>query len=163
MKIKVLKGLLLSCIISLLIACNPKKSEPVAVVIDKEQIKKEIQAIEDKFAAVYTHRNIDSLTYYADNAVSYFVGQKPIAGKDSIHQFIEEELMYVPEGAILINETLEIFVTDDGNNVAEVGAYKMVDSTGVILQNGHYFSLFAKRDGKYVCTRDMATAHPVDE
>jgi len=163
MKSKVLKGVLLSVIVSIITACSPKKAEPVAVVIDKEQIKKEIQAIEDKFAAVYTHRNIDSLTYYADNAVSYFVGQKPIAGKDSIHQFIEEELMYVPEGAILINETLEIFVTDDGNNVAEVGAYKMVDSTGVILQNGHYFSLFAKREGKYVCTRDMATAHPVDE
>jgi len=37
-----------------------------------------------------------------------------------------------------------------------------VDSAGVIIQNGHYFSFFAKRNGKYVCTRDMATAHPVE-
>ena len=162
MKSQVFKGILLSCLLSLLIACNPKKTEPVAVVIDKEQVKKEIQAIEDKFAAIYTHRNTDSLTYYADDAVSYFVGQKPIAGKEAIHQYIEEELMYFPEGAKLINETLEIFVTDDGNNVAEVGAYKMVDSAGVILQNGHFFSFFTKRNGKYVCTRDMATAHPVE-
>jgi ketosteroid isomerase-like protein len=162
MKNKVLKGLLFSGIISLIIACSPKKTEPVTAVIDREQIKKEIQAIENKFAAIYTHRNADSLTYYADDAVSYFVGQKPVAGKDSIHQFIQEELMYFPEGAKLINETLEIFVTDDGNNVAEIGAYKMVDSAGVILQNGHFFSFFAKRNGKYVCTRDMATSHPVD-
>jgi hypothetical protein len=70
--------------------------------------------------------------------------------------------MYFPEGAQLINETIEIFVTDDGNNVAEVGAYKMVDSVGVILQNGHFFSFFAKRDGVYKCTRDMATSHPVE-
>ncbi len=163
MKNKVLNGMVLAWLISLITACSPKQAEPVAVVIDKEQVKKEIQAIENKFAAIYTHRNIDSLTYYADDAVSYFVGQKPVAGKDSIHRFIQEELMYVPEGAKLINETLEIFVTGDGNNVAEVGAYKMVDSAGVILQNGHYFSFFAKRNGKYVCTRDMATSHPIEE
>jgi ketosteroid isomerase-like protein len=163
MKNKVINGLVLSCAISFVIACSPKKAEPVAVVIDKEQIKKEIQAIENKFASIYTTRNADSLTYYADDAVSYFVGRKPIAGKDSIHKFIQDELMYFPEGAKLMNETLEIFVTDDGNNVAEVGAYKMVDSAGVILQNGHYFSFFAKRNGKFVCTRDMATSHPVEE
>jgi ketosteroid isomerase-like protein len=162
MKNKILKGLLLSFTLSLLIACSPKKAEPVAVVIDKEQIKKEIQAIENKFAAIYTHRNADSLTYYADNAVSYFVGQKPVAGKDSIHKFIQDELMYFPEGAKLINETIEVYVSDDGDHVAEIGAYKMVDSAGVILQNGHYFSFFAKIDGKYFCTRDMATSHPVE-
>ena len=100
--------------------------------------------------------------FFPGNAVSYFVGQKPVAGKAAIHQFIEEELMDFPEGAKIINETIEIFVTEDGNRVAEVGAYKLVDSAGVILQNGHYFSFFAKRNGKYVCTRDMATSHPVD-
>jgi ketosteroid isomerase-like protein len=162
MKNTVLKGLLLSCIISIIVACSPKKAEPVAVVIDKEQIKKEIQDIENKFAAIYTHRNPDSLTYYADDAVSYFVGQKPIMGKDSIHKFIEEELMYFPEGAKITNETIEVYVSDDGDHVAEIGAYKMLDSNGVVLQNGHYFSFFAKRNGKYVCTRDMATSHPVE-
>ena len=159
MKNKILVGGLLAVILTLSIACNQK---PVKATIDKDQIKAEIQAIENHFASVYTSRNIDSLTYYADDAVSYFVGQKPIAGKEAIHQFIEEELMDFPEGAKIINETMEIFVTDDGNHVAEIGAYKMVDSAGVILQNGHYFSFFAKRDGKYVCTRDMATSHPVD-
>lgn len=162
MKSNVIKGLVLLVVVSFIISCNPKTAEPVAVVIDKEQVKKEIQAIENKFAAIYAHRNTDSLTYYAEDAVSYFVGQKPIAGKDSIHSYIEQELMYFPEGARLINETLEIFVTDDGNNVAEVGAYKIVDSTGVIIQNGHFFSFFAKRNGRYVCTRDMATSHPVE-
>jgi ketosteroid isomerase-like protein len=162
MKNKIINGIVLSCILSLIIACSPKKVEPVAVVIDKEQIEKEIQAIEDKFAAIYTHRNVDSLTYYADNAVSYFVGQKPIVGKDSIHKFIEEELLYFPEGARIINETIEIYVSDDGDHVAEIGSYKMVDSAGVVMQNGHYMSFFVKRDGKYVCARDMATSHPVD-
>ena len=160
MKNKILRGGLLMVILVLSFACNQKKAEPV---IDKEQVKAEIQAIENKFAAVFTHRNIDSLTYYADDATSYFVGQEPVVGKDAIHKFIEEELLDFPDGSKMINETIEIYVTDDGNNVAEIGAYKRLDSTGAVMQNGHYFSFFAKRDGRYVCTRDMATAHPVAE
>jgi ketosteroid isomerase-like protein len=142
------------------VACNHEKPKPT---IDKNQVKAEIQAIENKFADVYTHKNADSLTYYADSAVSYFVGQEPIVGKEAIHKFILEELKDFPKGAKIMNETLEIYVTDDGNNVAEVGAYKRVDSTGKIMQNGHYFSFFAKRNGRYVCTRDMATAYPPAE
>ena len=53
MKNKVVKGVLVSCLMSLLIACNTKKAEPVAVVIDKEQIKQEIQAKENAFAEIY--------------------------------------------------------------------------------------------------------------
>ena len=160
MRTKILPGTLMTIILFLLLACNQEKAKPV---IDKEQIKAEIQEIENKFAAVFTHRNLDSLTYYGDSAVSYFVGQQPIAGKAAIHKFIEEELKELPAGTKIINETLEIYVTGDGNNVAEIGAYKRVDSTGKILQNGHFFSFFSKRNGKYVCTRDMATAHPTPE
>jgi ketosteroid isomerase-like protein len=156
MKNKIILGGLMAVTLILSVACNQEKAKPI---VDKEQVKAEIQAIENKFASIYEHRNPDSLTYYADSAVSYFVGQEPIVGKAAIHQFIQEELKDFPKGAKIINETLEIFVTDDGNNVAEVGAYKRVDSTGKIMQNGHYFSFFAKRNGKYVCTRDMATAH----
>jgi ketosteroid isomerase-like protein len=157
MKNKILQAGFIGVILILSVACNQEKAKPV---VDKEKVKAEIQAIEDKFALVYSHRNADSITYYADSAVSYFVGQAPIVGKAAIHQFIIEDLKDFPVGSKIINETLEIFVTDDGNNVAEIGAYKRVDSTGKIVQNGHYFSFFAKRDGKYVCTRDMATAHP---
>ena len=51
MKNKIVKGVLLGGIITLMFACNTKKEEPAAVVVDKEQIKKEIQAKEDEFAA----------------------------------------------------------------------------------------------------------------
>jgi ketosteroid isomerase-like protein len=160
MKNKILAGGLLFLNLILSIACSQEKAKPI---VDKEQVKAEIQAIENKFASVYTHRNVDSLTYYADSAVSYFVGQEPISGKEAIYKFIEEELKDFPAGAKIINETIEIYVTGDGNNVAEIGSYKRVDSTGKIMQNGHYFSFFAKRNSKYVCTRDMATANPVAE
>lgn len=146
-------------ILSSFLACNQVKEQPK---INKENIKAEIQAIEDHFALTYNNRNADSLTYYADDAVSYFSGEEPIVGKEAIHEHIKSELMDFPEGARLFFETIEIYVSDDGNNVAEIGAHKLLDSTGVILQKGHYMSFFAKRDGKYVCTRDMANSVQMD-
>lgn len=151
---------LLVVILALSVACNQKNE---GKTIDKELIKAEIQAIEDNFELIYNTRNADSITYYAEDAVSYFPGQMPIVGKAAIHQHIQEELMDFPQGAKISFETLEIYVTDDGNNVAEIGAHKLVDSTGSVLQMGHYFSFFAKRDGKYVCTRDMANSVQLEE
>lgn len=160
MKNKVITGVFIYCCMSLLIACSPKKEEPAKV--DKNQVKAEIQAIENNFALIYNSRNLDSLTYYADDAISYFAGEKPIVGKAAIHQHIATELLDFPEGAKLSFETIEVYVTDDGNNVAEIGEYKQVDSNGKLLHQGHYFSFFAKRNGKYVCTRDMTNSTPIE-
>jgi ketosteroid isomerase-like protein len=132
------------------------------IIIDKEKVKAEIQAIEDKFALTFNNRNADSITYYAEDAISYFPGQEPIAGITAIHQHIKNELIVFPEGATISFETLEIYVTNDGNNVAEFGAHKLVDSNGKVLQKGHYVSFFAKRNGRYVCVRDMANSVQID-
>ena len=52
MKYITVTGIVLGCVTTLLLACNTKKNEPAAGAVDKEQIKKEIQAKEDEFAAV---------------------------------------------------------------------------------------------------------------
>jgi ketosteroid isomerase-like protein len=147
-------------ILALSISCCHQKEE---MKIDKDQVKAEIQAIENNFALTFNNRNADSITYYAEDAVSYFAGQEPIVGKAAIHQHIQDELMDFPEGGKITFETLEIYVTDDGSHVAEIGKHTLVDSLGVLLQEGHYMSFFAKRDGKYVCTRDMANSVQVAE
>ena len=163
MKNKIFFGGVLAAILTLSFACNQRQDATSAVsAVDKEQVKAEIQALENHFALTYNKRNADSLTYYADDAVSYFVGQKPIVGKAAIHQFIQNELSNFPKGAKISNETLEIFVADDGKYVFEIGAYKQVNSAGKILNSGHYFSLFMKKDGKYLCVRDMSNSNPTD-
>ena len=146
-------------IMALSLACSQKKEEKI---IDKEQIKAEIQAIEDRFASAYNNRNVDSITYYADSAISYFAGEKPIVGKAAIHQHIANELLDFPHGAKVSFKTIEIYVTADGNNVAEIGEFQQVDSIGTLLHRGHYFSFFAKRNGKFVCMRDMTNSSPLD-
>ena len=71
MKNKVTKGLMFLYLISIIIACNTKKGEPAAAVIDVEQIKKEIQAKEDEFAATYNSGETKNIGYYADDAITF--------------------------------------------------------------------------------------------
>ena len=72
MKISIEK-VLLGGIVSFLLACNDKKEEPAAVVaVDKEQIKKEIQARENEFAELYNSGEMKNIGYYADDATSFF-------------------------------------------------------------------------------------------
>ena len=55
-------------------------------------------------------------------------------------------------------KTNEVFVSNDGNMVVEIGHFTVVDSTNTGVNRGNYMSLFEKRDGKYVCIRDMSAS-----
>ena len=45
-----------------------------------------------------------------------------------------------------------------GIHVVEIGSYTVVDSANTPINTGNYMSLFEKRDGKYVCLRDMSAS-----
>jgi ketosteroid isomerase-like protein len=156
MKNKIIKGLLFSCLMSLLIACNTKKTEPVAVVIDKEQIKQEIQAKENAFAEVYNSGELRDIGYYADDATTFFQNRTPLVGKDSIVAFLKAGLNANTNKISFT--TKEVFVSNDGEQVVEIGYYSVVDSTNTPINTGNYMSLFVKRDGKYVSLRDMSAS-----
>ena len=88
MKKEIINGVLLSGILSLMISCtNSKKDEPVAASIDKEQIKKEIQAKEDAFAELYNSGELKNIGYYADDAITFFQNRPPLIGKEAIVDF----------------------------------------------------------------------------
>ena len=163
MKNKIVKGALLLYALSLIIACSPKKEESAAVVIDTEQIKKEIQAKENEFAETYNSREIKNIGYYAEDAISYSQNKAPLVGKTAIVEYLREGI----ENGNLSNKlsftTNEVFVANDGNQVLEIGHYTVTDSTNTIVNSGNYMSLFVKRDGKYVSLRDMSTSEiPVE-
>lgn len=158
MKNKILNGLLLGTMLISMLACNQKKEEekPV-VVVDKEQIKKEIQAKEDEFAATYNSGEIKKIGYYADDAVSYYQHRKPLVGKQAIGDFLMADLG--ANSNKISFKTNDVFVSNDGNQVVESGAYTVTDSvTKTVINSGNYLSLFEKRDGKYVCVRDMSAS-----
>jgi ketosteroid isomerase-like protein len=154
MKSSLLKGVILPFAMLLATACNSKKEEPAAIVIDKEQIKKEIQAREDEFAAVYNSRELRNIGYYAEDAVSYSQNKPPLVGREAIVEFYKAN-MDTTENKISFT-TNEVFVSNDGNQVVEIGSYKLVDLADSVVNSGNYMSIFEKRNGKYVSIRDMS-------
>jgi ketosteroid isomerase-like protein len=154
MKNKTIKKVLLAVSV-LTLACNSKK-EGSAVVVDKEQIKKEIQAKEDGFAAIYNGGEIKDIGYYADDAISFFQNRPALIGKEAIVEFLKSGL--VGNSDKISFNTEEVFVSSDANQVVEVGYFKVVDSTNTTINKGNYMSLFEKRNGKYVCVRDMSAS-----
>ena len=159
MKNKILMLGLLLVFATLSISCNKKTEETTAEpVVDKEQIKMEIQAIENTFAEHYNSKNTDSITYYADDAKSFFIGREPITGKDSIIEYLKNDIKAIEKGIKFSFTTNEVHVSNDGINVTEIGQYKLLDSTGTKIESGNYFSVFEKRNGKYFCIRDIATS-----
>jgi len=156
MKNKIAKGITFAFVLTLIIACNTKKPEPVAVVIDKEQIKQEIQAKENAFAELYNSGELKNIGYYADDATTFFQNRAPLVGKDSIIAFLKSDL--ISNSNKITFTTKEVFVSNDGEQVVEVGYYSVADSTNTPINSGNYMSLFVKRDGKYVCLRDMSAS-----
>ena len=156
MKHKIVKGVLISCISASLISCNAHKEEPAAVVVDKEQIKKDIQAREDEFAAVYNANEMKSIGYYSDDAISFYPNREPLVGKPAIVDFLKTGM--ISNNDKLTFKTSEVFPSSDGIQIVEIGHFTLVDSANTTINTGNYMSLFEKRNGKYVCLRDMSAS-----
>ena len=155
MKGKIQKGILFGCIITLVYACNANK-DSATVLVDKEQIKKEIQAKEDEFAEVYNSGVLRDIGYYADDAITFLQNRPALVGKEAIVEFLKGDLS--DNSNKISFKTNEIFVSNDGNMVVEIGHFTVVDSTNTGINKGNYMSLFEKRNGKYVCVRDMSAS-----
>lgn len=159
MKKKVFEVALLSCMLTLLVACGAKKEEQVAApIIDKEQIKKDIQARENQFAELYNTQQLKNIGYYADDAISFSQNRAPLVGKPAIIEYMKAGLENSSKGNRITFTTNEVFVSNDGNHVVELGYYSLVDSVNVPINTGNYMVLFEKRNGNYVVLRDMSAS-----
>jgi ketosteroid isomerase-like protein len=156
------RNLLAVILMASIVSCNSGKQDTVkeepaaAPVIDKEQIKKDIQAKEDEFAATYNAGVIKDIGYYADDAISFSPNRPPIVGKKAIVEYLTSDLSTNTNKISF--KTNEVFVSNDANQVVEFGTFKLVDSTNKQLNSGTYMSLFEKRNGKYVSVRDMSAS-----
>jgi ketosteroid isomerase-like protein len=159
MKKNIIKGVLLASMTTLMFACTDNKKEESAApvpVVDKEQIKNEIQAKENEFAATYNSGQLKNIGYYADDATSFYQNRPPLVGKQAIIDFLKSDLN--SNKNVISFKTNEVFVSNDGNQVVETGYFKVVDSANNPINSGNYMSLFEKRDGKYVSVRDMSAS-----
>ncbi len=134
-------------------ACaTTEKEEP----LDMGKIKIEIQAMEDAFAAGEKAKDADAVAaYYSDDAISYTRNKQPLSGKSVIRDNIASNIAKDTTENYNVYKIVDLFA--EGNSVVEIGSWTEFDSSGKETGNGNYMSFFQKRDGKYICVRDMST------
>ena len=156
MKNMFVNGIVLGYLFLLMASCNTNEEKSTSVLIDKEQIKKEIQARENQFADIYNGGELKKIGYYADDAITYYQNMAPLTSRQERLEFLEVDL--ATNTNKITFTTNEVFPSKDGVQVLEIGYYTVVDSLNTVLSSGNYMSLFEKRDGQYVCLRDMSAS-----
>ena len=142
------------------IGCSAPAPKPVETPVvvetkpDMAAVKAEIQALENAWAAADNARDADAVAaFYADDAWSLSNDKPTIVGKAAILEDIRSGMAKKAAGATVAYETLEIY--GDENTVTEVGKSTTKDATGNLTSTGKYMAVWEKRDGKYLCIRDI--------
>lgn len=136
---------------ALLFSCTEQAAE---TKVDMTKAKADIQALEDGYAAAEKAKNADSVAaYYSDDAISYNRNEEPTSGKAAIRDRIAKNIAKDTSGNVNVYKVVDLF--GEGNTLVEVGSWTVVTPEGKEVDKGHYMSVFQKRDGKYVCVRDM--------
>jgi ketosteroid isomerase-like protein len=149
---------LLILVVLIFAACSaPEKKEVIEKeAIDMEKLTVEIQGMEDAYAAAEKAGDADGVVvYYADDAINYGANLKPVSGKAAIRKKIAKRLAGDTLGGYNVYKVVDLFA--DGDTAVEIGSWVQFDSSGNEVENGNYMSYFQKRDGKYICVRDMST------
>jgi uncharacterized protein (TIGR02246 family) len=134
-------------------SCNNTSQTPKAA-LNMDSVKAEIQKLEDAYAAGDKAKDADAIAaYYSDDAISYNPNEEPRVGKAAIKEKIASNLAKEAAGQVYTYSVVDIFA--EGKQAVEVGTWATMDSDGKEVDKGHFMSVFEKRDGKYICIRDM--------
>ena len=148
--------------ILLLSSCEQKKEqeEPVQTSVsaatkpDLTQVRSEIVALENQWAAAINAKDINAMmALFADDAVSMQDGAPSLVGKAAIQKKQEIDFAAPAKYASIGFETIDVYA--QGDVVTEVGKTMYKDSTGKITGSGKYMAIFEKKDGKYLCIREI--------
>jgi uncharacterized protein (TIGR02246 family) len=159
MRSKIERTLLFGIFVVLLFSgCNTPADKTATVDVDK--LKPEIQAMEDAYAAAEKAKDADKVVvYYSDDAVSYNRNEEPLTGKEAIKKRAADRLAKDTTGNYNVYKVVDLFA--EGNTAVEIGSWQVLNPSGAEVDKGHYMSYFQKRDGKWVCVRDMnVTSNP---
>lgn len=156
MKIKTqLSALFVMSAIFLASCTNTTKAPEAALNLDS--VKVEIQKLEDAYAAGDKAKDADAIAaYYSDDAISYNSNEEPTVGKAAIKERIAARIAKETPGQVYAYSVVDVFA--EGKQAVEVGTWTTMDSTGKEVDKGHFMSVFEKRDGKYICIRDMSVS-----
>ena len=144
--------LLTSALLLGMFSCAPPAAETPPAP-DMAQLKTEIQAMEDAYAAAENAKDADAVVaYYADDAVNMPNNEPEVVGKASILARVKEQMAKDTSGSTITFTVQDIMV--GGDYLIEVGKSESTFPSGK-KTTGKYISIFEKRDGQYVCIRDI--------
>ena len=139
-------------------------TKPVEVPkpIDMAKLKIDIQKMEDDYATAEKAKDAAGVAaYYAEDAISYSRNSMPQVGKAEIRKHIQERMEKDTTMNSNVYKVVDVFA--EGNKVVEIGSWTKLNPAGETVKTGHYMSYFEKRDGKYVCVRDMNASSTPEE
>jgi ketosteroid isomerase-like protein len=137
----------------ILSACATTEKEEA---LDMEKVRIEIQAMEDAFTAGEKAKDADAVAaYYSDDAISYSRNSTPLSGKVAITANISNNMEKDTLGNYSVYKLVNVFA--EGDTAIEVGSWVQFNASGKEVDNGNFMSYFQKRNGKYLCVRDMST------
>lgn len=152
MRTKILIGMIASFFMSSCMMKSPVEE------LDEVQIKAEIQALEDANAKALNDKDaLGAAGYYGEDIKSFPYDSKPLIGEKAMIDAMEKDVMSIPEGHKITFTANEIKVYNNGDDVLEIGDFILTDGMNKKVESGNFFALFEKRDGKYVCVRDIFT------
>ena len=158
MRSKFSTAILIAVIALLFTGCSNEKA---ASTVDMGKLKADMHAMEDAYAAAEKAKDADKVVaYYSDDAISYSRNEEPTSGKKAIKERIAGRLAKDTSGNYNVYKVVDLFA--EGDMAVEIGSWTELSPSGTQTDKGHYMSYFQKRDGKYVCVRDMSvTSTPV--
>lgn len=122
---------------------------------DLSNIKAEIKAIEDAWAAAATAKDVATIVgFYADDAISMNDDQPMLVGRAAIQKGVEEEMARRKANTMVVFETLDLY--GDEKRVTEVGKTTITDNAGKVIYTGKYMAVWEKRNGKWLTIRDIS-------
>jgi uncharacterized protein (TIGR02246 family) len=121
---------------------------------DLVKLKAEIQALESSWAAADNARNANAIAaFYADDAMSLSNNKPMLVGKAAIQKDISESLAKRTKGSTVTYDVMDVF--GNYNTVTEVGKTTVKDAAGKVISTGKYMAIWEKRNGKFICVRDI--------
>ncbi len=150
-----------SCVL-LFASCKEaeKKETPPATTVtepakpDLAKIRSEIVAVENAWAVAINAKDMNALmALYADDAVSMPDGEPMLKGKAAIQKKQEADFAKPAMFSSIGFETMDVYA--QGDVVTEVGKTMYKDAAGKTTGGGKYIAVFEKRDGKYLCIREI--------
>ena len=154
---KQLSNLLSISTLALLIGALGCNSASNKASPDMSAIKNQIQAKETAFAAAQTAGNVDGVVaFYADDAVTMSDGKLASTGKEAIKKELLAGLDKHGKGSVTTYDVEEVYGSED--QVTEIGKTTVKDATGKVTYTGKYMAVWEKRNGEYICVRDISNS-----